>query len=341
MSKPTVHDISRLSGLSTATVDRVLNDRSGVSQRARDKVATAVRELGYGKLPVSLSAETRGMLRFLFLIPSRRTGFVRSLEAAIRSAPSALNDVKVETEIRRVGLGDGRELIEILDSASLTDQQGIALFALDAPGVKQAIERAIDRGIAVVTIVSDVAGAAQHYVGIDNVSAGRMAGKLLGRFVGQKTGKIAVICGSMQLRDHLERVFGFRQSVAAHFSNLEVLTVSEGNSDPETNNIIMRGLLAEHPDLLGIYSAGGGNTGILHALAQAKPNPRPVIVLHELTPNVRDALSRDEIDVVLSQDTNHIARSAMRVLRALCLDLEIIPSQEKIRIDVFLADNLP
>ncbi len=86
MAKPTVHDISAHSGLSTATVDRVLNDRSGVSQRARDKVAAAVRELGYGKLPDSLSTEVRNRLKFLFLIPTRRSGFVRNLEMAIKTA---------------------------------------------------------------------------------------------------------------------------------------------------------------------------------------------------------------------------------------------------------------
>ena len=341
MAKPTVHDISQYSGLSTATVDRVLNDRLGVSQRARDKVAEAVRELGYGKLPDSLSADVRSRLKFLFLIPDRRSGFVRSLEAAIQQAPSAVHDITIKTDVRKVGLRDGSEIIAALDELKPEDCQGVALFALDAPGVKQGIQRTIERGISIVTLVSDIAGAAPHFVGIDNVSAGRVAGKLMGRFVGKAAGKVAVICGSLQLRDHLDRTFGFRQVIGKSFPNLNVLPVYEGNSDPETNERLVSEIVADHPDLLGLYSAGAGNVGILDAFDSVRPEPRPVIMMHELTPRVREALSREDIDVVLSQDTNHIARSAVRILRALCLDLEIIASQEKIRIDVFLADNLP
>ena len=341
MAKPTVHDISAHSGLSTATVDRVLNDRSGVSQRARDKVAAAVRELGYGKLPDSLSTEVRNRLKFLFLIPTRRSGFVRNLEMAIKTAPTSITDITIEPVIQKVDLDNGQDLIAALDAASPDSFHGIALFALDAPGVKQAIRRAIDRGISVVTLVSDVVGATPHFVGIDNVSAGRMAGKLLGRYAGRQAGKIAVLVGSIALRDHLDRMFGFQQVISSSFPNLEVLPVLEGFSNPATNADLIKSLLKEHPDLLGLYSAGAGNVGVLNALKDVAPDPRPVVVVHELTPQVRDALSREEIDIVLSQDTDHIARSAVRVLRALCSDLDIIPSQEKIRIEVFLADNLP
>ena len=45
--KPTVEDIARAAGVSTATVSRALNKPNSVSEKLRDKVNSKVRELGY------------------------------------------------------------------------------------------------------------------------------------------------------------------------------------------------------------------------------------------------------------------------------------------------------
>ncbi|MGO7428896.1 LacI family DNA-binding transcriptional regulator, partial [Rhizobium ruizarguesonis] len=47
--RPTVHDIAAAAGVSLATVDRVLNQRPGVRNVTREKVETAIRELGYAR----------------------------------------------------------------------------------------------------------------------------------------------------------------------------------------------------------------------------------------------------------------------------------------------------
>src|SRR5207248_6450510 len=92
------------------------------------------------------------------------------------------------------------------------DYDGVAVVALDHPSVRAAINDLVDAGAKVVTLVSDVPSSRrQHYVGIDNIAAGRTAGALIGRLVGPKAGKIAVVAGSLGLRDHAERLFGFNQ----------------------------------------------------------------------------------------------------------------------------------
>ena len=45
--KATVSDIARSCGLSTATVDRVLNNRAGASAANRQRVMEAAKQLGY------------------------------------------------------------------------------------------------------------------------------------------------------------------------------------------------------------------------------------------------------------------------------------------------------
>ena len=47
------------------------------------------------------------------------------------------------------------------------------------------------------------------------------------------------------------------------------------------------------------------------------------------------------MDAVINQDAGHEARSAARVLMAQCEGEAIVADQERIRIDIFIRDNLP
>ena len=64
-------------------------------------------------------------------------------------------------------------------------------------------------------------------------------------------------------------------------------------------------------------------------------------IAHELTEHTRKALTSGTLDAVLAQDSAHEVRSAIRVLKAVLDDAPIIESQERIRIEIFVRDNLP
>ena len=181
-----------------------------------------------------------------------------------------------------------------------------------------------------------------HFVGIDNVAAGRVAGTLMGRFLKhRKNGKIGIITGSMRQRDLVERHFGFDQVIRSSFQQFQMLPIEEGDSIPFENQKITKKLLRQHKDLVGIYSNAAGNRGIVQALKECHKSDDTVLVLHELSDVIRDGLIDGTVDAVISQNTGRIARSAMRVLQALHDKAEINYDQEKIGIDIYLADNLP
>ena len=95
---------------------------------------------------------------------------------------------------------------------------GVATIALDHPRVRAAIDDLAARGVAVVTLVSDAPSSRRlHYVGIDNPAAGRTAATLMGRFLRGRKGAVGVIAGSLALRDHAERQFGFHQILSGEY----------------------------------------------------------------------------------------------------------------------------
>jgi LacI family transcriptional regulator len=208
--------------------------------------------------------------------------------------------------------------------------------------VRAAINDLVDAGAKVVTLVSDVPSSRRHhYVGIDNIAAGRTAGALVGRFVGGRSGCVAIVAGSQALRDHAERIFGFSQVLASEFPDLKALPVAEGHDDDACSERVMTRLLREHRDIIGLYNVGAGTSGVAKALTDSGRAGEVRFVGHDVTVLTRKLLLTGVMDAAISQNPGHEARAAVRVLLALARGEPILSEQETIRIDIVMRDNLP
>lgn len=145
----------------------------------------------------------------------------------------------------------------------------------------------------------------------------------------------------MLARDHLERRLGFDEIMARDFPEFEVLASLEGRDDPELLSKLLPVAFEANPDINGVYSSAAGNAGLVSFLGKSDFEHKVVVVGHELTPLSREALKLGIFDAIISQDSGHLIRSAVRILRAESDKLPINPAQELIRIDVFLKENMP
>ncbi|WFE89118.1 LacI family DNA-binding transcriptional regulator [Roseibium porphyridii] len=342
MKRVTIHDVAETAGVSLATVDRVLNGRPGVRKTTIEKVKKAVDTLNYKPDVFAAGLAKKRLYRFHFLIPNGPNAFMEDLTREAATHAQSLSSDRMHVHVEPIDAFDGHRVagtLAILDS-SVCD--GVAVVAPAFPEVRAAIDRLQDRGVPVVTLVSDhPSSTRQHFVGIDNVAAGRTAGRLLGRFLPSQPAKIGLIAGSLGLRDHADRFAGCRSVIEADFPHLELLKVREGRDDNARNQDLVQRLLNDHPDVAGLYNIGAGNRGAIAAL-QASGRARDIVFVgHELTPYTSQALRLNILDAVIAQDPGHEIRSAIRVLKALSDGAPIIEGQERIGIDVFLKDNLP
>ena len=339
--RPTVHDIAARAGVSLATVDRVLNGRPGVRSVTRAKVEEAIRSLGYVRDVAAANLAKSRVYPLVFILPAGENPFMRALEAEARAAGERSVIERTRISVVTVPAFDAAALVGAIDAAVAEKPSGIAAVAIDAPDVVAAIGRARAAGIPFVTLVSDLAlSRRDHFVGVDNIAAGRTAGSLMGRFLHGRQGPVAILAGSMLVRDHRERLEGFRAAMGRDFDRRPILDVLEGQDDPKLSGALIARCLEDHPGLVGIYSLGAGNRGLVDALAAGGAKDIRVIA-HELTPHTRAALRTGIIDAVLNQDAGHEVRSAVRVLRAKADGLPVVAAQERIRIEIFIRENLP
>lgn len=341
MQRATLEDVAREAGVSVATVDRVINRRQGVRERTVARVEAAILKLGYRPDPLGAGLARNRSYRLAFILPTGANSFMASLREQVALTADWLAAQRAFIDLIQIDVFDPLALAGALEQ--LPDlYAGVATVALDHPRVRAAIDDLSARGVPVVTLVSDAPQSRRiHYVGIDNPAAGRTAGALMGRFVGGRRGAIGLVAGSLALRDHAERQLGFYQVMRAEFPDLVLLPVIEGRDDNARTEALTRELLARHPELVGIYNVGAGNRGIAQALAEAGRAPGIVWIGHELTSHSRGFLLRGTLDAVIHQDAGHEARSAARVLLAHCAGEALLADQERIRIEIFMRDNLP
>jgi LacI family transcriptional regulator len=339
--KATLQDVAREAGVSLATVDRVVNRRDGVRGPTAARVEAALAKLGYRPDAAAARLARNLSFRFAFILPTGANTFMTNLGEQVGRTADWLASQRAFIDVLHVDVFDPDALASTLGSLSPA-YHGVATIALDHPKVRAAIDDLANRGVPVVTLVSDAPTSRRlHYVGIDNPAAGRTAASLMGRFLRGRRGTIGVIAGSLVLRDHAERQFGFHQILSSEYPDLAPLPAVEGRDDNERTCALTARLLARQRDLIGLYSVGAGNRGIAAALEKSGRARDIIWIAHELTVHTRALLLNGVIDAIINQDPGHEARSAARVLLAHCWGDPVVPDQERINIDIFLRDNLP
>jgi len=339
MKSPTLHDVARSAGVSYSTADRVLNGRGGVAEKSAQRVQRAIEELGYRRDIHAANLSRRRNYRFLFLLPRGDHGFFTVLrEALAAETVRRMVDRLVITQ-REVPAFDAEALAAALDAIAPDDFDCVALVGMDSAILDTAMARLVRARLPVVTLVSDSAAELRRsYIGIDNVIAGRTAGRLMRLTHRNIPGKIQPILGTMGVRDHRERLQGAAEVIAAVGSGLQILPPIEVQDRPEILLGRLGDILQGDPGITGIYSIGGGNRGLIELLDRMS-GPRPVAVLHELTPFSRAALQRGVIDAVIDQKPAEEISRAIDAMRAIADDLPAPDS--RVVPTIYLADNLP
>lgn len=338
--RATVHDVARQAGVSLATVDRVLNGRPGVRPLTAEKVARAIAALDFRRdLSASLLARARD-LRVTFLIPDGANEFMQNLAEAIARRGRLVLAERMHIAMVKLRPLDAEDLAHRLDALDGKSCDCAVIVATVDPAVRHAVDAASRRGVAVMTLVSDLPGSSRRrFIGIDNAAAGRTAASLMGRFC-PAGGKVGLIAGSMDLRDHRERRDGFRAVAEREFPLLELIGPLEGHDQRQETEHLARDLLAAHPDLVGLYNLGAGNAGLIAALNASGRAHNVHVIAHELSAPTRAGLASGAIDVVLDQNPDGEIRAAIAAARALALGSGEGFEHEPIEIGIFLRDNL-
>lgn len=339
--QPTTKDLAKAAGVSLATVDRVLNGRAGVREKTVQAVNDAILRLGFERNQVAATLARQRAYRFAFALPRSGDEFLAEIIARIREFDRVGRAEMVHVDLIRLDDQDLHHAARTLSRLSAEDVDGVAIMAPELPQIRDAILRMRERGIRTIPFVANQPQQAEDgFVGIDNRGAGATAGRLMGRFLGPVQGSVIVLTETTQSRDSRERRLGFDSVINNDYPNLRILPTLETHSDPGRAQHVLRNALRANADVVGLYFMGAEARIPIEVARQLHATAGRVTIAHERTPSTEAALKAHEIDAVIHQDPGHLVRSAIRILRAKCDNRETLASQERIRTEILIAENI-
>lgn len=292
-----IKEIALQSGISTATVDRVLNGRANVSPQARARVAAALDELAGQEAQIA----ARGRRVFVDVVVEAPRRFQAKIRQAADRVLPRLSGAVLRPRYSFAERMTGAEAAAHLDRIARRGSGGVCLKARDLPQVRAAVAGLAARRIPVVTIFTDL-GAPERiaYAGLDNRAAGRTAAHLV-TLATRGPGTVLTTMSDAAFAGEEARFRGFADALRERAPKLGIADASGGGGlDMDTGSRVAAAL-AQTGDIVAVYSMGGGNRAILAELTRRTIRPR-IVIAHDLDHDNRALLAQRRIDLVLEHD---------------------------------------
>ena len=340
----TIAQVAKVAGVSLSTVDRVLNGRAPVridTAKHIQAVAESLNFQGAGIIRERVQGK-RIRHRLGFLLEQPDSAFYQTLgsyladatadkprecESAVVEYMSDLSPEAVSKRLRDLG----------------TRVSAIAVVSADHALINKEIDDLRKKGVPVFALISDLSTPSRAgYAGLDNRRVGRTAAWFITKMA-KMPGKIAISVGShrFQCQELCEMSFrSYMRENAPDFELLEPLVTLESNELAEEG---MRELMYRHPDIVGVFVAGGGAEGVIRALkdhSKGFDGIAPVGVARELTRGILDGLHGGYMSAVLSHPLYTLAH---RLLDGMILALDNPSSglqQLVVQMDIQTPDSI-
>ncbi|MET7945505.1 LacI family DNA-binding transcriptional regulator [Micromonospora sp. NPDC005324] len=246
--RPTLEAVAARAGVSRATVSRVVNGSTTVAEPIREAVTRAVAELGYVPNLAARSLVTQRTDSIALVMPEAATRVFSDdqvFPGIIRGVSQELEAADKQLVLMLAGSPAGHHRVERYTTGRHVD--GVLFASLHGadplPGTLARL------GIPVVVSGRPLGDVPVPYVDVDHVGGVTAAVR---HMIDSGRRRIATIAGPQDMVAGIERLSGYRSTVAD--AGLPEL-IAIGDFTRESGSAAMRRLLAEHPDLDGVFAA--------------------------------------------------------------------------------------
>jgi LacI family transcriptional regulator len=272
------------------------------------------RTLGYRPNLAARFLSSRKTLRFSVNTPQGTTSFWDEVRAGIREEAASILLENVEVEFRTCErLGEGEE--EALEAAIREKVDGIVIFPSRPQTLRTWIRRASRARIPVVCVATDAANSGRlGIVSVDTLASGSIAADLMGRFLGPKTGSVAITVFDMAITEHAEKYGAFESTLRTFYPGLTLLKPVEDHDIEKEAYRKCSALFEKNPDLAGIYVTTEASIPVLKAARDANLLDRLTIITTDLFPDLVPYIRSNAVTATIYQRPRAQGQMALRML---------------------------
>jgi len=220
MPQATIREVAAAAGVSVASVSRVVNESAEVSDRVRDRVLTAVAELGYRPNRAARSLRTRAAAVIGLIISDITNPFFTSMVRGVEDAAQAAGFSVVLANADE----DLAKELQYLEVAAAEQMAGVVLSP--ASSRHSRIDLLAECGIPIVTVDRRLRDAGLDSVTVNNQQAACDATTHL---IEQGCHQIGFVAGPAETTTAIGRLAGYQEALSAAGREFEESLVSYGD----------------------------------------------------------------------------------------------------------------
>jgi LacI family transcriptional regulator, galactose operon repressor len=260
-ARPTIYDVAREAGVSTATVSRALNDTGQIAPTTRKAIEEAVKRLGYRPNTIARSLVTKSTQTIAFLLPDITNPFYAALVSGIQQIALASD----HTMLLCTTEGDPEREAEYLSLLHAKQVDGALVDGLVLPPDR--IAQFVEDGFPIVCLDRDVKSPSVPLVQVDNKRGARLATEHL---LGLGHQRIAHVAGAPELGISAERLTGYRGTLAAAGVAHDPRLVATGRFTEDGGYEATRSLLESGLEFTAVFAANDLSAiGTINAITES------------------------------------------------------------------------
>jgi ABC-type sugar transport system substrate-binding protein len=210
-----------------------------------------------------------------------------------------------DTTVDYIVMGDDLSADKVqaaIETAVAKQYDGI-IVAPFADGTEAAINKAVDAGIPVVTIIGESSKASKRiaFIGQNVPEASKQMAQEMEKYM-NKSGKYGIITGNLSTVQHEQRKKGVQDYLKKNDPNIKEVGVWEAHDSADKTYSIAKDMLTANPDLKAIYCTAGGPYGAAKAVKELGLTGKVGVFCYDWVPDNLKYVKSGEIVAAIDQD---------------------------------------
>ena len=345
-----IKDIAEKAGCSIGTVDRVIHNRGKVSEPVRERVLRIIKELDYKpNVSARVLAGKRSLTLGILLPACRRGEYWELPQLGINEAMDRYNEQGFNITARWFKYNSPEKFLSLGEKMVSDDIDGIILNPATYKESVRLLRTFFMKNKPFILIDSNIQGSpCLSFIGKDSVQSGLIVSKLIHQMTRQIPGKKEIWIMNLSSSPNqtyalLAREIGFLNYFSDKglqgeygFQTYDMDGAGKQTAiDEQIEKLLVRGIPK------AIYVTGSRVHKIASSLKKLKPDPKPLLIGHDLIQRNIDRVSDESIDFLIEEEARKQGYLAVEsMIRSLAYK-EKVPRQQLMNLMIFTRENLP